>query len=115
MEKIAFWIDDVRPVPFNYYEVNKEINHVIWAKSVNEAINTFLEYTLLGDSEIVLFDLDHDAGIFAKDGGDYIRILDWLERAEFDFRNCKWKIHSMNPVGIQNMRRIIEKNGGRLY
>ena len=29
--------------------------------------------------EIELIDIDHDAGDYACDGGDYIRLLDWLE------------------------------------
>ena len=58
---------------------------------------------------IELIDLDHDAGDYARfGGGDYIRILDWLEETG---RNYPIRIHSQNPVGVQNMRRIIEKNG----
>ena len=59
--------------------------------------------------EIELIDLDHDAGDFAQYGGDYIRILDWLEETG---RNYPIRIHSMNPVGGENMRRIIQRNGG---
>lgn len=51
---------------------------------------------------------DHDAGDFYHDGGDYIRLLDWLEETG---RNYPIRIHSMNPVGVANMRRIIERNG----
>jgi hypothetical protein len=57
---------------------------------------------------IELIDIDHDAGDFAFDGGDYIRFLDWLEETG---RNYPIRIHSMNPVGVANMRAIIEKNG----
>lgn len=41
-------------------------------------------------------------------GGDYIKILDWLEKTG---RNYPIRIHSMNPVGVENMRRIIRRNG----
>ena len=58
--------------------------------------------------EIELIDIDHDAGVFAKFGGDYIKLLDWLEETG---RNYPIRIHSQNPVGVQNMRRIIERNG----
>lgn len=57
---------------------------------------------------IELLDLDHDAGDYVSDGGDYIRLLDWLEKTS---RNYPIRIHSMNPVGVENMRRIIERNG----
>ena len=100
---MKLWVDDVRPAPEGY----------LWIQSVNEAkkeityldeVSLFLGYR----DEIELIDMDHDAGDYAYDGGDYIRILDWLEETG---RNYPIRIHSQNPVGIQNMRRIIEKNG----
>lgn len=57
--------------------------------------------------DIELIDLDHDAGDYAYDGGDYIRLLDWLEETG---RNYPIRIHSQNVVGVANMRRIIQKN-----
>ena len=45
--------------------------------------------------------------ITQKYGGDYIKLLDWLERTG---RNYPIHIHSMNVVGVQNMRAIIRKN-----
>ena len=103
------WIDDVRPAPEGYH----------WSKSVNEAKEYILDserkfayYFRKGiyfeDYLIHIIDLDHDAGDYVNDGGDYIRILDWLEETG---RNYPIRIHSQNPVGVQNMRRIIEKNG----
>ena len=35
-------------------------------------------------------------------------VLDWLEKTG---RNYPIRIHSMNPVGVENMRRIIQRNG----
>ena len=61
-----------------------------------------------GDEVIELIDIDHDAGELARFGGDYIKLLDWLEETG---RNYPIHIHSMNPVGVQNMKAIIEKNG----
>jgi hypothetical protein len=96
---IKIWIDDVRPAPKGY----------IWIRSVNEAKRFF--NSPIGKNRIVaLVDLDHDAGDFASFGGDYIRLLDWFEETG---RNYPIRLHSMNPVGIQNMRRIIIKNGWR--
>lgn len=59
---------------------------------------------------IEVIDIDHDAGEYAVYGGDYIRVLDWLEKQEYGW---EWaiRIHSMNSVGAENMRRIIERNG----
>ena len=94
---MKLWIDDVRPAPKGY----------IWCLTVNAARLYIIDAEKYGYS-VELIDLDHDAGDYANDGGDYIRILDWLEETG---RNYPIRIHSRNPVGVQNMRRIIEKNG----
>ena len=96
---MKLWIDDVRPAPNGY----------IWAKSVIQAQNV-IEYfeDLYGDETVELIDIDHDSGDFVDKGGDYIRLLDWFEATG---RNYPIRIHSMNPVGVANMRAIIERNG----
>ena len=110
---MKLWIDDVRPAPDGY----------IWCRSVHDAIDCImaretrigiLEYdNVLSDKRkeelsIQLIDIDHDAGDYANDGGDYIKLLDWLEETG---RSYPIRIHSMNPVGVENMRRIIQRNG----
>ena len=96
---MRLWLDDVRPAPEGY----------VWIKSVNDA-KADIEYLedLNESIYIEVIDIDHDAGDFAYDGGDYIKLLDWLEETG---RNYPIRIHSMNPVGCANMRRIIERNG----
>ena len=106
---MKLWIDDVRPSPSGYR----------WARSVYEAKVIIRNYeTMLKASggkvryQIELIDIDHDAGDYAFDGGDYIRLLDWLEWLyDGHGTNIKFHIHSMNPVGVENMRRIIQRNG----
>lgn len=97
---MKLWVDDVRPAPAGYF----------WCKSVNEAKSWIeaSEVHLSALATIELIDIDHDAGDFAYDGGDYIKLLDWLEETG---RRIPIRIHSMNPVGRENMRRIIQKNG----
>lgn len=120
---MKLWIDDVRPAPGRY----------VWCRSVNGAkqiINyseTMVEYynSILSNEKlpdwlrksterdleevtITIIDIDHDAGDYALDGGDYIKLLDWLEETG---RNYPIRIHSANAVGMLNMRRIIERNG----
>lgn len=108
---MKLWIDDARPAPEGY----------IWCKSVNVAKNSIerrefwegITWTYSnGNEEIIkpfeLIDIDHDAGDYASDGGDYIKLLDWLEETG---RRYPIRIHSMNPVGVANMRAIIKRNG----
>lgn len=102
---MKLWVDDLRPAPHGY----------LWVKSVDGAkehiVNHELFLRVSGGKEhyrIELIDIDHDAGDFACYGGDYIRLLDWLEETG---RNYPIRIHSMNSVGVENMRRIIQRNG----
>lgn len=120
---MKLWIDDVRPAPEGY----------VWCRSVNGAkrivnysetmighYNSILSNEKLPDwirkstekdleeATITIIDIDHDAGDYVSDGGDYIRLLDWLEETG---RNHPIRIHSANAVGVENMRRIIERNG----
>ena len=122
---MKLWIDDVRPAPEGY----------IWCKSVKMAQEWIqqaeFEQQMFYDAalkllkkmdqegyharmqlckrrEIELIDIDHDAGDYAQYGGDYIKLLDWLEETG---RNYPIRIHSANPVGVANMRAIIERNG----
>lgn len=95
---MKLWIDDVRLAPsLEYFPV----------PSVNLA-KIYIEYCETCGSPVELIDIDHDAGEYEKDGGDYIKLLDWLEETG---RSYPIHIHSMNPVGVENMRRIIQRNG----
>ena len=95
---MKIWVDDMRPAPDGYQ----------WCKSVNEVKSVILDMEFHSWARPTLIDIDHDAGDFADDGGDYIKLLDWLEETG---RNYPIRIHSMNPVGVENMRRIIQRNG----
>lgn len=122
---MKLWLDDVRPAPEGYRKaksVNKAIEIILdverkkeiasnkastflrahWYKAYDGIMRQIRRY------EIELIDIDHDAGDYASDGGDYIKLLDWLEETG---RSYPIRIHSANPVGVQNMRRIIERNG----
>lgn len=117
---MKLWIDDVRPAPtiegyvscktvleakanIQWFEENYETMYCQYLN--NRATLEEVEFY-----KITLIDIDHDAGDYANDGGDYIKLLDWLEETG---RNYPIRIHSMNPVGVENMRRIIERNNWR--
>lgn len=132
---MKLWIDDVRePDPKEYewyksvnaakerivfceeqidlfsYKIQRNIlrNHLIPFGKQRRLSDNKLYQRIIDEFTITLIDIDHDAGDYANDGGDYIRLLDWLESTD---RNYPIHIHSMNLVGVQNMRAIIEKNG----
>jgi hypothetical protein len=101
---IKLWVDDVRKPPSNDW---------IWVQSVVQAIPTIYMYERNMHDDTIIIDLDHDAGDFVKYGGDYIEILNWLEREGIVDTGYFFHIHSMNSVGAQNMRAIIQHNGWR--
>lgn len=118
--KTVLWVDDLRDPP------NRPDERYIIARSVNEAkekIETmdqdmWMDYWIDGIpidelQGFDIIDLDHDAGVYAPQGGDYINILNYLEvRAYKGYKvKSKFRIHSFNPVGVVNMRAIIERNG----
>ena len=93
---MKLWIDDVRPAPAGYvqqFSVDGAKSSILVAEGVGETVE--------------LIDIDHDAGDYAIYGGDYIKLLDWLEETD---RSYPIRIHSMNTVGIANMRAIIRRN-----
>lgn len=94
---MIIWVDDVRAPA-------ARAERTIWCKSTNAAIAAIKDNL---NNDITLIDLDHDAGDYANDGGDYIHVLDWLDKYEL---SIPIHIHSMNPVGRQNMLAIAKKN-----
>ena len=92
---MKLWIDDVRPAPYGY----------VWVKTVNDAI-LHIEMHEQNKIPILINYLENDDRKYGTP--DYIKLFDWLEETG---RNYPIHIHSINPVGVENMRRIIERNG----
>jgi hypothetical protein len=92
---MKIWLDDLRPAPPEYEAV----------RSVNEAIALICEAEDKGIA-IEVLDLDHDLGDYAVDGGDAIKLLDWLAERETFY---PIEIHTANPVGRANMERMIAR------
>jgi len=92
---VKIYLDDIRQTPKGY----------IRTYSVNQTIR-LIEKLEREEAQIELIDLDHDLGDYAYDGGDGIKILDWLiERGTLYPIN----IHTMNVVARQNMERLINR------
>ena len=109
MEKrhaLYLYLDDIRDAPIRRME---QFNYGYVTTNVNAAKYCVTECINLGINE-VYFDLDHDLGDYASLGGDAIEFVNWLIE-EFHDKNVNFKFHfhSMNPVGVQNMRNAIEK------
>ena len=97
---IKIWVDDIRPCPSDYDQC---------CKTTQDAIKLLKEYEKYGTSSLIeVLDLDHDAGDYAKYGGDYIKIIDWMVSVGF---TCPIRIHSGNPVGRANMLCTMERYG----
>lgn len=98
------WVDDLRKPP-------KTGTKWVWARSVREAETAIMFYESQRSQHFIYIDLDHDAGDYAWDGGDYIEVLRWLEREQLPDMSYTFHLHTMNPVGRDNMRTIINYNG----
>ena len=92
---MKLWIDSVQPAPYGY----------VWVKAINDAILQ-IEMHEQNNVPFLLISLGHDAGDYGSP--DYIKLFDWLEETG---RNYPIYIHSMNVLGVENMRRIIQRNG----
>lgn len=104
------WVDDVRDMPDGYDYQSYTVDNAIARIKEGYHFNDILEISL-----------DYDAGDYVWGGGDYIKILEWLEHKRL--RDIEWRnyirdnmtfhLHTADPVGRENMRRIIQKNGWR--
>ena len=104
-KKLRFWVDDTRPAPEGYYLA-------LTTNSMIQMIREVRSPECRSYMEIEVIDLDHDAGDYANEGGDYIKILEWMEKEGIN--DIPVRFHSMNPVGVQNMRAIAEKNNWKI-
>ena len=86
------WVDDLRDPP-------KDGNDWLWARSVREAETAIMLYERQSSQDAIHIDLD------------YIEILKWLERQQLPDTGYTFHLHTMNPVGRDNMRAIINSNG----
>ena len=78
---MKIWLDDLRVAPEGYE-------------------------TAKSGEEIEVLDLDHDLGDYAYDGGDAIKLLDYLAERETFY---PIEIHTANPVGRENMYRMLDR------
>lgn len=91
---VTIWVDDVRSAPINSH----------WARTYNEAI--WAIENCRARHENFSLNLDHDLGE-EKSGYD---ICKYLVENSIPV-NGGIIIHSMNPVGVANMRQLLQHYG----
>ena len=95
-KEIYIYIDDMRQ-PF--------IHNAIWVKSYDEAVAAMRNAVEVMNMPITLtIDFDHDLGE-EKTGYDFAK---WLIEQKYI---GKFRIHSMNPVGANNIRQLLKHYG----
>lgn len=109
MIKVKLWLDDIRPAPDNTWTV---------AKTAKEAMD------ILSMEDVDVADLDHDLGICdsclgsnGMDRPDCPCSMTGYDVVKFMAENNIWPkhgtyVHSMNPVGRQNMLEVIKRYSG---
>ena len=105
---VCLWIDDLRNPP------DRPDTEYLVARSVNEAKALLdLAENKAWTQPIDYISIDHDAGIYAAAGGDFINVLNFLEYRQHVHGGKVYpiEIHSQNPAGVVNMRAIIQHNG----
>lgn len=105
---MKIWVDDIRPAPEGW----------VWCKTSNETIKKIC--FSWGRDDVTDISIDHDAGDKVTWGGHYIHVLNWMDymcNGEFaeNFRKkidpIRFHLHSDYSVGVDAMRKIIQKNG----
>ncbi len=95
---VKIWLDDERKSPSGFIHFH----------SVNEVI----DFILTSGYTAFYLDLDHDLGEYANDGGDAIKLIYWLVENGYnknEYYTFKFNLHTMNPVGRENMKAMIER------
>lgn len=87
---MKLWIDAHKPAPEGY----------TWCTHIEDAKDWIMHWEEYGDT----------IELISVNASDYEHLTTWLNKYK---RNYPIRIHSMNPVGVANMRRIIERNGWR--
>jgi hypothetical protein len=88
---MRLWIDDLR----------KPNQSWKWAKSSKEAI------ALLARRDPKIISFDHDLG----GDDDAMKVIRWIEiwAANKQMQKFEWQVHSMNPVGRENIKRAMQR------
>lgn len=99
---IKIWLDDERKAPSGFIHLH----------SVNEVI----DFILTSGYASFYLDLDHDLGVYNTDGGDAIKLINWLLQNGYHdntFYKFRFHLHTANSVGYANMKSDIIRYFGQ--
>ena len=105
---MKIWIDATRPAPDGYIRARSVYTAKNFIVGLEVCAGLEMHAKTAPELAITLIDIDHDAGDYASDGGDYTKLLDWLKETS---RNYPIHIHATNPLEIEKLREAIAKNG----
>lgn len=100
-EQVYIWVDDIRPL--DPLRVPRYAKQAVETKSYKQAIKALEE--AIAAHKWIIIDLDHDLGE-GKNGYD---IAKWIVAS--GYKSLSFRTHSMNPVGVKNIRETFLYNG----
>ena len=99
-QHIKIWLDDVHKAPEGYK----------WCRSVNEAMSLIKRSEYKWNAEVIdVIDCDNYLGEYAKDGGNGIKLLEWLAERETFYPVVA---HCMDPDAVESMQSYIRRHWG---
>lgn len=104
MKKFYIFVDDER----EYAGSKFNDQYVVIVVRTYEGVIGLLDYCVEHNIEVLL-DLDHDLGT-EKTGYDICKYI-----VENNIRDVQYRIHSMNPVGRDNMEQLMSHYGYRRF
>lgn len=99
MRKMYVFVDDVRPAP----RIDENLFVMITCRTYETVIDVIQYFHTVGQHMVL--DLDHDLG-GTKTGYDISKFL-----VENEIHVDEIRIHSMNPVGVANMKQLLSHYG----
>ena len=98
--KCFIWIDDERDVNWGHVPDGMAVVHCKTYKEAIEKLQFYMSYKTK-----LIVDFDHDLGC-KKTGYD---VAKWIVASGYP--NVRFRVHSMNPVGAQNIREMLSHYG----
>lgn len=110
MKTLYIYLDDIRDMPWQY---TLHVDKAIVCRSYRAAVAAIKKYLPSFDNLII--DLDHDLGYDGLDlDNDHSNDPTGYDFCKYLVENeitGKFHVHSMNPVGAENMRQLLSHYG----